>query len=75
MRDGLRVFALLNQADAQGADNGEAVQVVRGMEGVELLPVSLGRRKAFASAAGAGVVSTGNKSERCKGLRRSRCAY
>ena len=55
VRDGLRVFALLNQADAQGADNGEAVQVVRGMEGVELLSVSLGRRKAFASAAGAGL--------------------
>lgn len=55
VRDGLRVFALLNQADAQGADNGEAVQVVRGMDGVELLPGSLGRRKAFASAAGAGL--------------------
>ena len=55
MRDGLTVFAVLNQADAQGVDNSEAVQVVRALQGVELLAASLGRRKAFASAAGAGL--------------------
>lgn len=55
MRDGLTAFAVLNQADAQGVDNSEAVQVVRVLQGVELLAASLGRRKAFASAAGAGL--------------------
>jgi len=55
MRDGLKTFAVLNQADAQGVDNSEAVQVVRTLQGVELLAAALGRRKAFASAAGAGL--------------------
>ena len=55
VRDGLRTVALLNQADPQGTDNAEAVEVVRGLEGVELLSVSLGRRKAYASAAGSGL--------------------
>ena len=55
MRDGLKVYAVLDQADSQGVDNSEAVQVVCGLEGVELLLAALGRRKAFASAAGAGL--------------------
>ena len=55
VRDGLRTVALLNQADPQGSDNAEAVEVVRGLEGVELLAVSLGRRKSYASAAGSGL--------------------
>lgn len=55
VRDGLRTVALLNQADPQGSDNAEAIEVVRGLDGVELLEVSLGRRKAFASAAGGGL--------------------
>jgi len=37
MRDGLKVYAVLDQADSQGVDNSEAVQVVCGLEGVELL--------------------------------------
>ncbi len=55
VRDGLKVLALLNLADAKGADNADAIEVVKGLEGVELLPVSLGRRKAYASAAGSGL--------------------
>ena len=55
VRDGLRTVALLNQADPQGSDNAEAIEAVRGLEGVELLEVSLGRRKALASAAGGGL--------------------
>ena len=55
VRDGLRVYALLNLADAQGADNAEASEVVRSLDGVDLLPISLGRRKAYASAAGGGL--------------------
>lgn len=46
---------LLVRMDPQGTDNAEAVEVVRGLEGVELLSVSLGRRKAYASAAGSGL--------------------
>jgi chromosome partitioning protein len=55
VRDGLRVYALLNLADPQGSDNAEAAEVVKGLEGIELLPVTLGRRKAFSSAAGSGL--------------------
>ena len=55
VRDNLRVCALLNQADAQGADNADATQVIQSLAGLELLESTLGRRKAYASAAGSGL--------------------
>lgn len=46
------VYALLSMADARGNDNDVASQAVP--VGMQLLPVSIGRRKVFADAGGAG---------------------
>lgn len=51
----IRALAFLNSADPQGTDNAEAAEAVKGVKGIELLPVSLNRRKAFAHASGAGL--------------------
>jgi chromosome partitioning protein len=45
---------VLNEADAQGRDNQEAVDSLRDIEGLEIAPVLIGRRKAFPNAASAG---------------------
>jgi len=46
-------YALLTMADSRGNDNTEASDAVP--SGVQLMPVTVGRRKAFADAAGAGL--------------------
>ena len=51
----VRALALLNAADPQGSDNEEASEALADIEGIELLPLRIGRRKAFASASGAGL--------------------
>ncbi len=50
----LRVVAILNAADAQGSDNDAAAQQLSEADGIEYLPTSIGRRKAFPNAASAG---------------------
>lgn len=50
----LRALVILNAADAQGRDNEEAANVLREVEGLELLPLTIGRRKAFPNAAAGG---------------------
>jgi len=50
----LRALILINAADAQGKDNEDAADALRAIEGVELLPMFIGRRKAFPNAAAAG---------------------
>lgn len=50
----LRVVAILNGADAQGSDNDAAAQQLSETDGIEYLPTSVGRRKAFPNAASAG---------------------
>ncbi len=50
----LRVVAILNAADAQGSDNDAAAQQLSEVDGIEYLPTSVGRRKAFPNAASAG---------------------
>ncbi len=50
----LRVVAILNAADAQGSDNDTAAQQLSEADGIEYLPTSIGRRKAFPNAASAG---------------------
>ena len=57
VRDGLRVFAVLNCADAgeHSTDNTEAAAAVADVPQFEYLPTPLRRRKAFANAAGAGL--------------------
>jgi chromosome partitioning protein len=51
----VRAFAMLNAADSQGTDNKEAAEALIDVPGIELLPVQVNRRKAIASASGAGL--------------------
>ena len=51
----LKAYALLNIADAVGKDNDDAAGVLSGLDGVELLPGVVGRRKAFPNAFSAGL--------------------
>jgi len=55
MRDGLRAYALLNGADARGSDNASAAEAVAELEHIQYLNMPIGRRKALADAAGAGL--------------------
>lgn len=50
----LRALTVLNAADAQGRDNEDAAGLLREAAGLELLPVAVGRRKAFPNAATSG---------------------
>lgn len=50
----LRAYAVLNGADPQGGDNEAAAQVMAEAEGIEVLPVTIVRRKAFPNAAAEG---------------------
>lgn len=63
IRDNLRALAVLNLADPKGADNAEAASVATSLTNIELLPIHIGRRKAYANAAGAGlsVIESGAK--------------
>ena len=54
INSGLRALVVLNAADAQGRDNEEAANVLRDIEGLELLSLTIGRRKAFPNAAAGG---------------------
>ena len=58
INEGLRAVAILNGADPQGGDNEAALQMIGDIEGIEVLPTSIVRRKAFPNAAaeGRGVV-------------------
>ena len=50
----IRAVMILNAADAQGRDNQDAAEALQGTEGIELLEIFIGRRKAFPNAASAG---------------------
>ncbi|MDR0275566.1 MAG: AAA family ATPase [Burkholderiaceae bacterium] len=56
-RDGLRCFAILNQADPGGhsSDNADAAAAVAAVPQFEYLPTPIRRRKAFSNAGGAGL--------------------
>ena len=51
----LRALVVLNNADSQGKDNDAAAEALRGIEGIELAPYKVVRRKAFPNAAAAGL--------------------
>lgn len=57
MRDGLKVYAILNCADPQtlSIDNIEAAKAIKDYPMIEYLPTSLKRRKSFSNAAGSGL--------------------
>ena len=50
----LRAVAVLNAADAQGTDNQDAIEALSDIAGIESLPLTIGRRKAFPNAAAGG---------------------
>lgn len=47
----LQVYVVLNFADAQGRDNEESAELIKGLSDFTLLDTSIGRRKVFANAA------------------------
>lgn len=51
----LRALVVLNNADSQGKDNDAAAEALSGVEGIELAPFRIVRRKAFPNAAAAGL--------------------
>jgi chromosome partitioning protein len=55
INEGLRAISVLNAADSQGKDNEAAAEALREVEGVELAPGFIVRRKAFPNAAVAGL--------------------
>ena len=50
----MRAVAILNGADPQGGDNEAALQMIGDLEGIDVLPTSIVRRKAFPNAAAEG---------------------
>jgi chromosome partitioning protein len=54
LNERLRAIVVLNEADPQGKDNQEAADTLREVEGLEIAPLLIGRRKAFPNAASAG---------------------
>ena len=50
----LRALLLINAADPQGSDNQDAAAALRETPGMAVLPLTIGRRKAFPNAAAAG---------------------
>jgi chromosome partitioning protein len=58
LNPGLRACVFLNSADAQGHDNEDSTMVLKETPGLELLALSVGRRKAFPNAAAAGKAVT-----------------
>lgn len=47
-------LSIINAADAQGKDNADAASVLESVDGINLIPFMIGRRKAFPNAAAAG---------------------
>ena len=54
MNPKLQALAVLNAADPQGKDNEDAAEAIQGIDGIALLPVMIGRRKAFPNVAASG---------------------
>ena len=52
---GLRASAFINGADPRGNDNDVALRAIDEIQGIEVLPVMVGRRKVFSNASGEGL--------------------
>ncbi len=50
----LIALLVINAADPQGTDNQDAAEALQGIPGMMVLPIKIGRRKAFPNAAAAG---------------------
>lgn len=55
LNEGMRAYSFLNMADSQGHDNADAFDALKGMEGIEPLPLAIVRRKAFPNAFSSGL--------------------
>lgn len=55
LNENLRAYAVLNIADPQGHDNNDAAAALAALNGLLVLPVMVGRRKAFPNAFSAGL--------------------
>lgn len=69
INENLRAVVLLNAADAQGKDNLEAAEALKESEGLELLPFTICRRKAFPNAASNGKAVTEHNPKDAKAVR------
>jgi chromosome partitioning protein len=61
--ENLKAWAIINFADAQGPDNEEAAEALKGVDGIDFLDSSIGRRKAFPNASADGLAVTELKRE------------
>lgn len=55
INDALRAVAVLNEADPQGRDNQATLDALAEIAGLDVAPVTIGRRKAFPNAAAIGL--------------------
>jgi chromosome partitioning protein len=55
VNEDLRAIAVLNQADPQGRDNGDSLGYMERIEGLEVAPCGLTRRKVYPNAAALGL--------------------
>jgi chromosome partitioning protein len=55
INEALRALVVLNNADSQGKDNEAAAEALSNVEGIELVPYKIVRRKAFPNAAADGL--------------------
>lgn len=58
INDHLRALVVLNAADPQGRDNEDTAEALKEVSDIEVLPVFVGRRKAFSNAAANGKAVT-----------------
>jgi chromosome partitioning protein len=54
----LRAYAFLNRADATGADNAAAAEILMSEPALQFIPAALGNRKSYAKAATSGLAVT-----------------
>lgn len=53
--ENLKSYFIINQADAKGRDNQDALDILKGYEDIECLPFFVGNRKSFRNAAAEGL--------------------
>ncbi len=58
INEDLRAVVVLNAADPAGKDNDDALEYIRAIPELEVLPIIIGRRKAFANATANGMAVT-----------------
>ena len=72
---GIKVYAVVNQADSRGPDNEEAMEMIRELEDFVCLDISIGNRKTFANAAAEGLGVTELKKADPKAIEEMRSLY